>query len=338
MPDAYASVGVSIDAGNETVRRYRELLERRRDPRLLSGIGAFGGCFQFGGYRDPVLVSSTDGVGTKVLVAAALERYDTIGRDLVHHCINDILCLNAEPLFFLDYLAVGRLRPALAADIVAGIADACADHRVALAGGETAEMPDVYGPDHFDLAGTIVGAVERNRLLDGSQVAAGDAIVGLAANGFHTNGYTLVRKVLSRDRWSDKLPGSGVTIADALLAVHPCYLPEVRAVQAASLSAKAMAHITGGGLVDNVARVLPPGLGATFDRSRWRVPPLMEQVAREAGLSDAEAYRTFNMGVGFCVVVEAGQAEAATRAAGAGAFVAGAVEPRAPGETIVRIL
>jgi phosphoribosylformylglycinamidine cyclo-ligase len=334
MSDSYAAAGVDIDAGNEAVARYRALLGGRRDPRILEGIGGFGGCFEFKGYRAPVLVASTDGVGTKVLVAAALARFDTVGRDLVHHCINDILCMNARPLFFLDYFAVGKLDPDVAGSIVSGVATACAEHGVALLGGETAEMPGVYAPGLFDIAGTIVGALEKDAMLDTSTIAVDDAIVGLPANGFHTNGYSLVRRVLARERWGDRVAGSGPvagsgeTIADALLAVHPCYLPNVDAVQAAGVKIKAMAHITGGGLVDNVARVLPDTMAARFDRSTWTVPPIMAQVVREASLGDDEAYRTFNMGVGFCMIVARRDAEKARHAAGAGAAIVGEIEPR----------
>ncbi len=222
MTDAYARAGVNIDAGNEAVARYRDVLPKRRDPRVLDGIGGFGGCFALSGFREPVLVASTDGVGTKLLVAAELRRYDTIGRDLVNHCINDILCLNAGPLFFLDYLAVGTLDPAMAAAIVGGIGSACAENGMALLGGETAEMPGLYQPAHFDLAGTIVGAVERDMLIDVTRVAVGDRIIGLPSNGFHTNGYSLVRHTLPAARWSERL--GAATIADALLAVHPSYL------------------------------------------------------------------------------------------------------------------
>ena len=316
MNDAYARSGVDIDAGNEAVRRYRALLGSQRDPRVLEGIGGFGGCFELSGFRSPVLVASTDGVGTKVLVAAALHRFETVGRDLVNHCINDIACLNARPLFFLDYLAVGKLDASVAASVVSGIAASCAEFGLALLGGETAEMPGVYEPEHFDLAGTIVGAVERDAMPDATAVVAGDSIVGLPANGFHTNGYSLVRRVVDRGRWDDPVDAAGpLTIADAMLAVHPCYLPYIDAIRDAGVAIKAMAHITGGGLLDNVERVLPEHLAARFDRSSWRVPALMAQVVREARLSDDEAYRTFNMGVGFCIIVGAVDARKALGAA-----------------------
>jgi phosphoribosylformylglycinamidine cyclo-ligase len=341
MTDRYAAAGVNITAGNEAVARYREIAARGRDPRILDGIGGFGGCFDFRGYRDPVLVASTDGVGTKVLVAAALHRYDTVGQDLVNHCVNDILCVNAQPLFFLDYYAVGRLDPDVAAQVVGGVAKACKENGAALLGGETAEMPGVYAETHFDIAGTIVGAVERDKLADPSTVIAGDAIIALPANGLHTNGYSLARSVLQPERWRERMIGSEQTIGDALLAVHPSYLRYVRAVQDAGVIIKAMAHITGGGLIENMPRILPEHLAARFDRSAWSVPAIAALIARSAGLSVEEAHRTLNMGVGFCIVVSAADKNAAlaaargalsehpvTDASGATASVVGEVEPR----------
>ncbi len=315
MSDAYAAAGVNIDAANELVSRYRAIMHDKRDARTIGEIGNFGGCFALRGYRSPVLVGSTDSVGTKVLVAAALERYDRIGHDLVHHCVNDILCLNAEPLFFLDYLAVGKLKLAMAESIVGGIANACHSIGMALLGGETAEMPDMYQPSHFELAGSIVGVVEADDMLSVHDVALGDVVVGLPANGFHTNGYSLVRKVLPFDRWHDRMEHGETTVDTALLAVHPCYLRYIRAVQSAGVKIKAMAHVTGGGLLDNLPRALPESAAARLDSTRWRVPPLMAQIVQEARLSRDVAYRTFNMGVGFCFVVTPGEADKALRAA-----------------------
>jgi len=341
MTDAYGAAGVDIDAANEAVERYRSILAQHRDPRVLTGIGGFAGCFSLQGYTDPVLVASTDGVGTKVLVAATLGRFNTIGADLVNHCVNDLLCSNAQPLFFLDYLAMGKLDPTAAADVVAGIDHACHTAGMALLGGETAEMPGVYTPPHFDLAGTIVGALERNAMLDVTTVIAGDAIVGLPANGLHTNGYSLARATLDTERWHERLDAaSAQTIGDALLAVHPSYLPYVRAIQAAGVRIKSMAHITGGGLIDNVPRALPEHLAARFDAQRWHVPPIAQLIVREAHLSTTEAYRTLNMGVGYCCIVAAADAKRAVAAAeaaleaqpidGASSSVAvvGEVEPR----------
>lgn len=341
--DAYSTAGVDIDAANEVVERYRSILDRHDDPRVLRGIGGFSGCFSLEGFREPVLVASTDGVGTKVMVAGMLGHYGSIGADLVNHCINDVLCSNASPLFFLDYLAMGKLNADAAAAIVGGIAEACRENGVVLLGGETAEMPGVYVPPHFDLAGTIVGALERRDMLDIAKVAAGDLIIGLPANGLHTNGYSLARKVLDPSCWSDPVgPGSPSTIGEALLAIHPCYLDLVRAVKRAGVVPKSLAHITGGGLIDNIPRALPDHLAARFDAARWSVPPIVSLVARKARLTPDEAYRTLNMGLGFCLVVSRPDAARAVESANewlaahpeTGVFgraaVVGEVEPRHP--------
>jgi phosphoribosylformylglycinamidine cyclo-ligase len=312
--DAYGAAGVHIDAGIDAVKRYQSLLEKYPDPRVLRGIGGFSGCFSFAGFRDPVLVASTDGVGTKVVIAAQLGRYDGIGADLVNHCINDILCANAQPLFFLDYLAVGALDSNVAASIVEGIARACSDQQVALLGGETAEMPGVYTPPQFDLAGTIVGAMERREMLDPVSIVAGDQVVGLPSNGLHTNGYSLARKILPAPRWADTLDG-GMSIGDALLRVHPCYLETVQCIKKTGVQIKGMAHITGGGLIDNLARAVPEHLAVRLDRSRWKTPPILELIVREGKLTAHEANRVFNMGVGFCCIVGASDADRAARAA-----------------------
>lgn len=334
MTDAYTEAGVNIDAGNEAVARYRSVLPPQRDPRVVEGIGGFGGCFALSGYADPVLVASTDGVGTKLLVAAELRRYDTIGRDLVNHCVNDILCLNADPLFFLDYLAVGKLEPAMAASIVEGIGKGCADNAMELLGGETAEMPGLYQGAHFDLAGTIVGAVERARLIDVSRVSTGDIVLGLPSNGFHTNGFSLVRRVLPVTRWNESFGGG--TIADALLSIHPSYLSAIRAAQAAGVTIKAMAHITGGGLLENLPRALPSGVATRLDPRRWGVPEIIELVVREAQLPREAAFRVFNMGIGFCAIVPRDDAAAAV-AAIPNAIAIGEIEARAEGAPAVTL-
>ena len=346
MTDAYGAAGVDIDAANrETgagpVIFDRSILAQHRDPRVLTGIGAFAGCFSLQGYDDPVLVASTDGVGTKVLVAATLGRFNTIGADLVNHCVNDLLCSNAQPLFFLDYLAMGKLDPAAATDVVASIDGACRSAGMVLLGGETAEMPGVYTPPHFDLAGTIVGALERSAMVDVTTVVPGDVIVGLPANGLHTNGYSLARATLRVERGREHVdPASSQTIGDALLTVHPSYLPYVRAMQTAGVHIKSMAHITGGGLIDNVPRALPDHLAARFDARRWTVPSIAQLIVREAHLSTNEAYRTLNMGVGYCCIVTAADGERAVTAARAAikaqpiagaradAAIVGEVEPR----------
>jgi phosphoribosylformylglycinamidine cyclo-ligase len=324
MSDAYARAGVNIDAGNEAVQRYRGITGDWTHPNQLGTLGGFSGLFRLPGDESRALVGSADGVGTKILIAAALERYTGVGADLVNHCVNDILVVSATPLFFLDYLAVGKLDPAVAAQIVSGCHRACKAHTMALLGGETAEMPGLYKPGDFDLAGTIVGIVDVAALPDRERVVPGDAIVGLPSIGLHTNGYTLARALIPNDELL--APFDGATFADALLAPHPSYYTAVRAIQAVA-DVKAMAHITGGGLLDNVPRTLPDGTKAIFEQQRWSVPPIMGELVRRGDLSTAERYRTLNMGIGYTLIVPFAQAEKAVGAA-PGAKVVGWIERR----------
>jgi phosphoribosylformylglycinamidine cyclo-ligase len=319
--DAYARAGVDIAAGNEAVARYKEVLAGWRHPGQLDAIGGFGGVFRLPGSADRALVASTDGVGTKILIAAELGQYGTVGADLVNHCVNDILVVNASPLFFLDYFAVGKLDPAVAAEVVAGCARACRANGCALLGGETAEMPGLYAPGHFDLAGTIVGIVDDADLPKPESVEAGDAIVGLPAIGLHTNGYSLARATIPRERWSE------------LLAGHPSYYDDVRAIQKVA-QVKTMAHITGGGLLENVNRTLPPNVKAVFEQARWSVPAIEREIVERGGLDTLERYRTLNMGIGYTLVVPVAQAQAAVDAV-PGAVVAGWIETREEGEPAV---
>ena len=302
----YRQSGVDIDAGNETVRRIKSLARSTMTPGVLSEIGSFGGLFRLDRdrYRDPVLVSSADGVGTKLKVAFMTGRHDPIGADLVNHCVNDILVQGAEPLFFLDYLATGRLSPDVAEQVVAGVARGCRENRCALLGGETAEMPGFYADGEYDIAGFIVGAVDRARIVDGSRIAPGDALVALPSAGLHTNGYSLARRVLFDecgfvpDTW---VPELGVTIADALLAPHRSYLGALGPLLAADL-VKGMAHITGGGMTENLPRTLPDGCAAAIDVGTWDVPPLFRLIEDRGGIDRKEMLRAFNMGVGLIVV------------------------------------
>lgn len=323
---SYRDAGVDIDEATRAVDAMKTAVEATHGDAVLGGVGSFGGLFSLaaaGVGGDAVLVASTDGVGTKTRVASAMGVYDTIGRDLVNHCINDILVQGARPLFFLDYVASSRLRAETIAAVVGGIAAACRSAGVALLGGETAEMPGVYVDGELDVAGTIVGAVSRDALLDGAAVQAGDVVLALPSTGLHTNGYSLARRIV--DRWvgaspatrslRSPLPGAGETeLGAALLAVHRSYLPDYEALLAAGVAVHALAHITGGGLVDNPPRVLPPQTALVVDQSSWRLPPLFAWLRREGGVADEELRRVFNCGVGMLVIVPADDEAAALAA------------------------
>jgi phosphoribosylformylglycinamidine cyclo-ligase len=303
----YKSAGVDIDAGNETVRRIKSLARSTFTSGVLSDIGSFGGLYRLDptGWKDPILVSSVDGVGTKLKVAFLANEHRTIGCDLVNHCVNDILVQGARPLFFLDYLATGRLLPDVAEHIVAGLAKACRDNGCALLGGETAEMPGFYADGEYDLAGFIVGAAEGATLVDGRSISIGDVAIGLPSSGLHTNGYSLARKIafehlaLTVDSRVDALDGE--TVGAALLRPHRSYLNALYPL-AARGAIKGMAHITGGGITDNLPRVLPEGTGARIDRAAWTVPPIFQWLQASGGVPDADMLRTFNMGIGMIVV------------------------------------
>ncbi len=312
---AYAAVGVDIDRKMNALKRARAEIEATFTRGVVGGIGSFGGLFRSPG-PDRLLVASTDGVGTKLKVAAMAGRHDTVGQDIVHHCVNDILVQGADPLFFLDYIGAGRLDPAVLAQVLHGLCAACRENGCALIGGETAEMPGLYPDGEYDLVGTIVGAVRRRDLITGEEIRAGDVLIGLPSNGLHTNGYTLARRILFDQaglRPSDLLPGDGRTVADALLAVHRSYLKPVRALRR-SVRIRGMAHITGGGFPDNLPRVLPAGLAAVVDRRAWSPPPLFEFLRREGGVHRDEMYRVFNMGIGMVIVVRPADVEAALAA------------------------
>ncbi len=308
----YKSAGVDIDAGNETVRRIRALARGTFTPGVLSDIGSFGGLFRFDGdrYEEPVLVSSADGVGTKLKVAFA-GRHDTCGADLVNHCVNDILVQGAEPLFFLDYLATGRLSPAVAEQVVSGVARACRENGCALIGGETAEMPGFYADGEYDIAGFIVGVVERSRVIDGKSIVPGDVLIGLPSAGLHTNGYSLARRVLfemagwQADTFVAEL---GTTVGEALLASHRSYLSPVRPLLERQ-SVRGLAHITGGGITENLPRVLPEGCAAEIDLQAWDVPALFRLLQERGQIAREEMFRAFNMGIGLVIVCAAREVE-----------------------------
>jgi phosphoribosylformylglycinamidine cyclo-ligase len=337
----YRQSGVDIEAGNEVVRRIRALARGTFTPAVLSDIGSFGGLFRLApGLNEPVLVASADGVGTKLKVAFLAGSHGTIGVDLVNHCVNDILVQGATPLFFLDYLATGRLAPEVAEQIVAGMARACAENGCALLGGETAEMPGFYQPGEYDLAGFIVGIVERRSIIDGSRIASGDVLIALPASGLHTNGYSLARQIvferlgLSVDRYVVEL---GRSVGDVLLEPHRSYLKSVRPLLGTGL-VKGMAHITGGGITDNLPRILPEGTSARIDASSWRPLPVFEWLRREGQVPIDDMRRTFNMGVGLIVVSawsDAGRVLELLTQAGDQPWVIGRIEP---GEKGVRYL
>jgi phosphoribosylformylglycinamidine cyclo-ligase len=303
----YREAGVDISAADEAKDRIKKLARGTFNPGVLSEIGSFGGMFRpdLSSVREPVLVSSTDSVGTKTKVAILAGVHDTVGRDIVNHCVNDILVQGAVPLFFLDYLAVGKIDVDKVEAIVRGVAEACSEVSCPLVGGETAQMPDVYGPDDYDLAGFIVGLVDREQALTGAAVREGDALLGLPSSGLHTNGYTLARKVLFDRmglRVDTDLPELGTTLGQALLAPHRSYLSTLEPLLERR-KIRALAHITGGGFGGNIPRVLPDGLGARVRKSAWTVPPLFRLIQKGGAIEEDEMYRTFNMGIGMVVVV-----------------------------------
>ena len=343
MPEpqpTYAEAGVDLNAAQSVKERIKAIAALTLGPDALGGVGGFGAMHALRGYREPVLVSSTDGVGTKLKLAIAMNRYDTIGEDLVNACVNDIIVCGAKPLFFLDYIAVGALDADVVAALVGGMARACRAAGCALIGGETAQMPGIYADGDFDMAGFVVGAVERADIIDGSGIRQGDAVVGIPSNGLHTNGYSLARLALGFDgdpsvlRETAPELGEGVTIGDALLRPHPSY---AAALSAAAPLIKGAAHITGGGLGENIPRVLPRGLGARLDSAAWRVPPIFGLLQERGGVSRDEMMRVFNMGVGMALIC-APDAAAAVIAAVPDAAAIGEIVPADDGEARVAVL
>jgi phosphoribosylformylglycinamidine cyclo-ligase len=327
---SYRDAGVDIDAAENALSRAKPAIRATFGDRVLADVGSFGGLFRADGLgEEPVLVATADGVGTKTRIAAATGRFDSVGRDLVQHCINDALVQGAEPLFFLDYVGVGKLRPERVASLIEGLAHACKDHGLTLLGGETAEMPGVYPEDEFDLVGTLVGVVERAHLIDGTRVRPGDRLIGLPSVGLHTNGYSLARRIIEERMglgWDDPFPGGGGSVADVMLEPHRCYLEPLRPFLK-DPALHALAHITGGGVPGNLPRVLH-GLGARV--SRAAVPPLnvFSQLVEAGGVERDEAWRAFNMGVGMILVVapdEAARIEGELASAGHAPFALGEI-------------
>lgn len=335
----YRDAGVDIEAGNALVERIKPLVAATRRPEVMAGIGGFGGMFALppGRFKEPVLVSGSDGVGTKLKLASMLDRHDTIGIDLVAMCVNDIVVHGAEPLFFLDYLATGKLHPDVAATVIGGIADGCKQAGCALIGGETAEMPDMYADGEYDLAGFVVGAVEREKVLEGSDIRPGDVLVGLASSGVHSNGYSLVRRIVAKAGADLQSDFDGRTLGEALLAPTRIYVKAALKLLA-QVEVHGFAHITGGGLTENIIRVVPAGLGVQIDRAGWELPAVFRWLADAGNVAESEMLRTFNCGVGFVVVCPPEAAETVgdlTRALGIESTVIGEVA-RCEGEERVR--
>lgn len=328
QPSAYAQAGVDLTAGNRATKLIAAAVQSTFTPDVLSDVGSFGGLFSARRLQQmtaPVLVASTDGVGTKTKVAAQMGRWDTIGHDIVNHCTNDILVQGATPLFFLDYVASAKLYPEQIATIVSGIAEACRAVGCALLGGETAEMPGVYESGAVDLVGTIIGVVERGRVIDGARIQAGDIILGLPSSGLHTNGYSLARKTLAALDWQVSHPALGQSIGEALLTPHRAYLNEVQALWQAGIDIRGLAHITGGGLIDNPPRIFPSGLGAVLHRSRWPTPPLFDLIQQMGTITLDEMAHVFNMGLGMLIIMPPEQVAAALTSLSYEAFTVGEI-------------
>jgi phosphoribosylformylglycinamidine cyclo-ligase len=332
----YADAGVDIEAGNRAVDLMSAAVRSTYGPEVLLGVGAFGGCFDATAlkeYNSPVLVASTDSVGTKVMVAVAAGRYDTIGQDIVNHCVDDILVQGARPLFFLDYVASSVLVPEQVAAVVQGVAVGCREAGCALIGGETAELPGVYQPGELDLVGAIVGVVEREEIIDGSAIQPGDILLGLPSNGLHTNGYSLVRKVFERTPLSEYVPELGSTLGDEILRVHRSYLAPVESLRR-SVQIKGLAHITGGGFIDNIPRILPNDLGVRIDAGSWEVLPIFTLIQRRSGMESREMYHVFNMGIGMVAVVGPEDVDLALNLLNGDAEVVGKVVSWTSGERV----
>ncbi len=331
---SYRDAGVDIAAGQKATELMKAAVQATYGAEVLAGMGAFGGLFAADALKAmiaPVLVASTDGVGTKTMVAARMGVWDSIGRDLVNHCINDILVQGARPLFFLDYVASAKLHPEQIAAVVGGCAAACQDAGCALLGGETAEMPGVYQPGEIDLVGTIIGMVERAAIIDGGRIQPDDVILSLPSTGLHTNGYSLARQALADLDWAQpQAVLGGGTVGAALLAVHRCYLPEVDMLRAAGVDIRGLAHITGGGVIDNLPRILPEGCGAVIEMGSWSVPPIFNLIQKQGNIPSEEMFHAFNMGLGMLVILPPGQVAAAQQAlGGVGDVVGGVVSGRA---------
>lgn len=303
---AYAAAGVDIDVKMGAVASIKQMVASTKTPSVIGNIGAFGGLHKVPKGKDMVLVSSADGVGTKLKVAAMMNRHDTVGQDIVNHCVNDILVMGAQPLFFMDYVGTAKVDPLVFKNVVSGLCKACKENKMALLGGETAEMPGLYPAGEYDLVGTIVGCVQKSKIITGKSIRAGDVIIGFPSGGLQTNGFSLARRVifdLCQYSWKDKLPGTNQTFGDALLAIHKSFLKPVSKLLEKKIPINGMAHITGGGFQDNIPRVLPKAVNAEIDRASWEVPTIFKFLERQGKVDRDEMYRVFNMGIGFVVIL-----------------------------------
>ena len=339
--DLYKAAGVDIDLATDLLGKVKKKFAEARRPEMLSPIGGFGGLFQIdlSKYKEPVMVSSIDGVGTKLMIAMMMEKYDTVGYDIVNHCINDISVQGAEPVYFLDYIGIGKLRSPLYEQVLCGIADACKAQTCAVLGGETAEMPGMYGND-FDLVGVITGIVEKSKLITGENIRPGHVAIGIASNGLHTNGFSLARKILFNEcnytvnTYLDEL---GETVGEALLKPHTCYFPAIREAQDQGLALDGIAHITGGGLYDNVPRILPKDVSVIFDSSVLPIPPIFKLMVEKGNVDPVEAYRVFNMGVGMVWFVPPCDVDAALKAIRGKGFTADVMGEVVAGDGTVKV-
>jgi len=334
MKETYAAAGVDIDLKSKVIAKISRYARATLRPEVLSGVGFFGGLFEMKGYKNPVIVSSVDGVGTKLKIASAMNRFDTVGIDIVNHCVNDIFTCGAEPIFFLDYIAIGKVVPDKLEAIGKGLAAACKEVGCALIGGETAEMPGIYHGDDFDLVGFVVGVVEKDKIMMGDSIVAGDAILGLPSTGLHTNGYSLARKIFGETATAlnKRYAGLGRTVGEALMETHRCYYNQLKPLLK---NIKGLAHITGGGLVGNVPRSLPKGLAARFDSSEWTVPPIFSLLQKKGGVETAEMYRVFNMGIGMAVIGAPENVKKMTRALPEAKVVGEVVKQRGEARVII---
>ena len=311
---AYAASGVDIDVKMNAVGSIKQMVASTKTQNVIGGIGAFGGLHKVPAGKGQILVASTDGVGTKLKVAAMMNKHDTVGQDIVNHCVNDILVQGAKPLFFMDYVGTAKVDPVVFKSVVSGLCKACKENKMALLGGETAEMPGLYPVGEYDLVGTIVGSVEKSKLITGKSIRAGDVIIGFPSGGLQTNGFSLARRVIfdiCQYSWKDKLPGTNQTFGDALLAVHKSFLKPISALLG-RVKINGMAHITGGGFQDNIPRVLPKCVNAEIDRATWQVPTIFNFIERQGKVDRDEMYRVFNMGIGFVAIIPKNQLKRAT--------------------------